>query len=69
MFGSLAIARTQSTKLKTRIARTVAYLRTLDSKQIDSSADREISFPLDPTNTGHMKGCIEACNALRACVP
>ena len=23
---------------------------------IDSSADREISFPLGPTNTGHMKG-------------
>jgi uncharacterized protein len=43
-------------ELKTRIARTVAYLKTLDSKQIDSSADLEISFPLGPTNTGHMKG-------------
>src|ERR1700730_15907938 len=43
-------------ELKTRIARTVAYLKTLDPKQIDSSADREISFPLGPTNTGHMKG-------------
>jgi hypothetical protein len=43
-------------ELKTRIARTVAYLRTVDPKQIDSSADREISFPLGPTNTGHMKG-------------
>jgi hypothetical protein len=43
-------------ELKTRIARTVAYLKTLDPKQIDSSADRQISFPLGPTNTGHMKG-------------
>ena len=43
-------------ELKTRIARTVAYLKTLNSKQINSSADREISFPLGPTNTGHMKG-------------
>jgi len=36
-------------ELKTRIARTVAYLKTLDPKQIDSSADRQISFPLGPT--------------------
>src|SRR6202047_1626838 len=32
---------TTTDELKMRIARTVAYLRTLDSKQIDSSADRE----------------------------
>ena len=25
-------------------------------KEIDSSADREITFPLGPTNKGHMKG-------------
>jgi hypothetical protein len=43
-------------ELKTRIARTVAYLKTLDPKQIDASADREIAFPLGPTNKGHMKG-------------
>ena len=43
-------------ELKMRIARTVAYLKTLDPKQIDASADREIAFPLVPTNTGHMKG-------------
>ena len=43
-------------ELKMRIARTVAYLKTLDPKQIDPSADREIAFPLGPTNTGHMKG-------------
>ena len=43
-------------ELKTRIARTVAYLKTLDRKEIDSSADREITFPLGPTNKGHRKG-------------
>ena len=35
---------------------TVAYLKMLDPKQIDASADREITFPLGPTNKGHMKG-------------
>jgi hypothetical protein len=43
-------------QLKARLAKTVAYLRTLDRKQIDASADREITFPLGPTNKGHMKG-------------
>ena len=43
-------------QLKARIAKTVAYLKTLDSKKIDASADREITFPLGPTNKGHMKG-------------
>jgi uncharacterized protein len=43
-------------QLKERIAKTVAYLKTLDQKQIDASVDREITFPLGPTNKGHMKG-------------
>src|SRR5260370_21859723 len=43
-------------QLKARIAKTAAYLNTLDQKQIDTSADREITFPLGPTNKGHMKG-------------
>jgi hypothetical protein len=43
-------------ELKARLARTVAYLKTLDPKQIDASADREITFPLGATNKGHMKG-------------
>ena len=43
-------------QLKARIAKTVAYLKTLDPKQIDVSADREITFPLGPSNKGHMKG-------------
>src|ERR1700687_3906773 len=43
-------------QLKARIATTVAYVKTLDPKQIDASADREITFPLGPTDKGHMKG-------------
>jgi hypothetical protein len=42
-------------ELKARIARTVAFVKTLDTKKIDDSADREITFPLGP-NKGHMKG-------------
>ena len=42
--------------LKARIAKTVAFLKTLDRKQIDAAADREITFPLGATNKGHMKG-------------
>jgi hypothetical protein len=42
-------------QLKERIAKTVAYLKTLDSKAIDASSDREITFPLGP-NKGQMKG-------------
>jgi hypothetical protein len=43
-------------ELKERIAKTLAFLKTLDTKQIDASGDREITFPLGPTNKGHMKG-------------
>jgi len=43
-------------QLKARIFRTVAYVKTLDPKQIDASADREITFPLGRPETGHMKG-------------
>ncbi len=42
-------------QLKERIAKTVAYLKSLDAKAIDASADREITFPLGP-NKGQMKG-------------
>jgi uncharacterized protein len=47
---------TTMAQLKERIARTVAYVKTLDGKKIDAAADREITFPLGPTNKGHMKG-------------
>ena len=43
-------------QLKERIAKTVAYLKTLDKKAIDASAEREITFPLGPEKKGHMKG-------------
>ena len=42
-------------QLKERIAKTVAYLKTLDAKAIDASADREITFPLGPAK-GQMQG-------------
>jgi len=43
-------------QLKGRLAKTVAYLQTLDRAQIDASADREITFPLGAGKTGQMKG-------------
>jgi hypothetical protein len=43
-------------ELKARLAKTVAYVKTLDAKKIDAAADREITFPIGPTNKGHMKG-------------
>jgi hypothetical protein len=42
-------------ELKARIARTVAFLRTLDTGKIDESAEREITFPLG-TKKCQMKG-------------
>lgn len=43
-------------QLKDRLAKTVAYLKVLDTKQIDASGDREITFPMGPTDKGKMKG-------------
>ena len=43
-------------QLKARIADTIAFLKTLDKSKIDASIDREITFPLGPTNKGHMNG-------------
>ncbi len=42
-------------QFKDRIAKTVAFLKTLDTKAIDASSDREITFPLGQ-NKGQMKG-------------
>jgi uncharacterized protein len=42
-------------QLKERIAKTVAFLKSLDGKAIDASADKEITFPLGP-NKGQMTG-------------
>ena len=43
-------------QLKTRLVKTIAYLKTLDPKQIDASADRDIKFPLGGGTSGLMKG-------------
>jgi hypothetical protein len=43
-------------QLKDRLAKTVSYLKSIDRDKIDGSADREITFPLGPTNKGHMMG-------------
>ena len=43
-------------ELKARIARTLAYVKALDAKSIDGSADRDITFPLGPDHKGHMRG-------------
>jgi len=42
-------------QLKERIAKTIAFLKTLDTKAIDTAVDREITFPLG-ANKGQMKG-------------
>jgi uncharacterized protein len=43
-------------QLKARIKKTLDFVKTLDTKQIDASVDREITFPLGPQHKGHMKG-------------
>ena len=43
-------------QLKERLANTAAFLKSVDSKNVDGSAGREITFPLGPTNQGHMNG-------------
>jgi hypothetical protein len=43
-------------ELKARLAKTVAYIKTLDAKTIDAAFDRQITFPLGPNNKGEMKG-------------
>jgi hypothetical protein len=43
-------------QLKDRLAKTAAWLKTIDAKKIDGSGDHEISFPLGPKNQGHMSG-------------
>ena len=43
-------------ELRTRIAETVAFVKTLDAERIDTAADREITFPFGPNSKGHMRG-------------
>jgi hypothetical protein len=46
---------TTAEQLKERLTKTLAYIKTLDSKAIDASAEREITIPLGPKK-GQMKG-------------
>jgi hypothetical protein len=43
-------------ELKERIGKTVAFVKSVDRKAIDSSADREIVLQLGPGKKGEMKG-------------
>ncbi len=43
-------------QLKARLAKTVAFIKSIDASKVDSSADREINFPLGPVNKGQMRG-------------
>lgn len=43
-------------EVKARIAKTLAFIRTLDRAAIDGASEREITFPLGGTNKGRMKG-------------
>jgi uncharacterized protein len=43
-------------ELRARIARTVAFLDTLDPSAIDAATERQVTFPLGPDNVGRMKG-------------
>ena len=43
-------------ELKARLAKTIAFVKSLDPKQIDAAGNRQITFPLGPTNKGEMKG-------------
>jgi len=43
-------------QLKDRIARAVTFIKSVDPKKIDASADRELTFPLGPVNKGQMMG-------------
>jgi uncharacterized protein len=53
---SVADTETTIPQLKERIAKTVAFVKGLDRKAIDASAEREITFPLGPEKKGSMKG-------------
>ena len=43
-------------ELKARIAKTLAYIKSVDRAQIDASADRQLTFPVGPKNKGEMQG-------------
>jgi uncharacterized protein len=54
----LSIADTETTiaQLKDRLAKTVAYVKSVDHAKIDAGADREVVLPLGGGKTGQMTG-------------
>jgi hypothetical protein len=42
--------------LKARIAKTLSFVKSADGKQINASADRQLTFPLGPNYKGEMQG-------------
>ncbi len=47
---------TSFAELKARLAKTVAYLKSLDAKAIDAAGDRNVTVPIGGGNTGEMTG-------------
>src|SRR5438067_2446164 len=43
-------------ELKERLSKAVTFIKGLDAKAIDAAGDRQITFPLGPTNKGQMRG-------------
>jgi uncharacterized protein len=43
-------------QLKERLTKTLEHLKSVDREKINTSGDREITFPLGPTMQGHMSG-------------
>ena len=43
-------------ELKARIAKTIAFVKTLDTARIDGSAEREVIFPMGRENKAKMRG-------------
>ena len=43
-------------ELKARVAKTLSFVKSADAKQIDASADRQLTFPLGPDYKGEMQG-------------
>jgi hypothetical protein len=43
-------------QLRERVAKSLAHVKSVDAKAIDSAGDRDVTFPLGPVNKGHMKG-------------
>ena len=43
-------------ELRSRISRTLAFVKSLDAAKIDAAGQREVCFPLGPDHKGYMKG-------------